>query len=166
MPHQNRHAYIVNSHPQIHMYVTPCLIPMGQFMLRIAAPTPDTGLWSSQNPVDFKTRFLTILRWLDICATHTKCNTGTRFEKLKPARLVEISTTKARVHLRIISRARIRNQQALYTVLSHCWGGMVPHCRTTRKTLKRSQSSINYSSLPQTFKDAVDLTRILGLRFL
>lgn len=52
-----------------------------------------------------------------------------------------------------------------YVTLSHCWGG-TSTIRSTEATLDVFKKGLDYDALPQTFKDAVDVTRWLGIRYL
>jgi hypothetical protein len=49
--------------------------------------------------------------------------------------------------------------------LSHCWGS-AQLITTTANTIKQRIAGIPLEDLPQTFKDAVSLTRNLGIRYL
>jgi hypothetical protein len=49
--------------------------------------------------------------------------------------------------------------------LSHCWGSSQP-LKLTLSTIEQFQKHISLSTLPETFKDAVSVTRSLGLRYL
>lgn len=49
--------------------------------------------------------------------------------------------------------------------LSHCWG-RTQFITTTRDTLKQRIAGIALTDLSKTFKDAVSLTRKLGIRYL
>ncbi|KAK8226991.1 heterokaryon incompatibility protein-domain-containing protein, partial [Phyllosticta capitalensis] len=53
-----------------------------------------------------------------------------------------------------------------YAALSYCWGSYKPECMTTRETLARNLRRIPSGLLPQTFYDAVKVTRGLGLKYL
>ncbi|KAK8191027.1 heterokaryon incompatibility protein-domain-containing protein [Phyllosticta capitalensis] len=53
-----------------------------------------------------------------------------------------------------------------YAALSYCWGSYKPECMTTRETLARNLCRIPSGLLPQTFYDAVKVTRGLGLKYL
>ncbi|KAK8212696.1 heterokaryon incompatibility protein-domain-containing protein [Phyllosticta capitalensis] len=53
-----------------------------------------------------------------------------------------------------------------YAALSYCWGSYRPDCITTSQTIMRNLGRILWDSLPQTFRDAVEFTRRLGLRYL
>jgi hypothetical protein len=49
--------------------------------------------------------------------------------------------------------------------LSHCWGP-AQLITTTANTIEQRKAGIPLEDLPQTFKDAVSLTRNLGIRYL
>jgi hypothetical protein len=52
-----------------------------------------------------------------------------------------------------------------YIALSHCWGHR-PFLRTLSGSLDAHRSEIVWARLPQTFQDAVEFTRRLGIRYL
>lgn len=52
-----------------------------------------------------------------------------------------------------------------YIALSHCWGPSQP-LRTLKMNIGLHQDGIDLSSMPQTFKDAVTVTRYLGMRYI
>lgn len=54
---------------------------------------------------------------------------------------------------------------APYITLSHCWGGKVP-IMTTTKNIGIHMDTIPTSSLPPTFRQAVQITRALDVRYL
>ena len=54
---------------------------------------------------------------------------------------------------------------APYLALSHCWGDHRP-LTTTSQTLEQRKYSIEWSSLPPVFRDAVAVTRELGVQYL
>ena len=56
-------------------------------------------------------------------------------------------------------------QQGQWLTLSHCWGSSHP-ATTTISNLESQCTGIMISTLPQTFKDAIYITRRLGYRFL
>lgn len=53
-----------------------------------------------------------------------------------------------------------------YAALSYCWGGVDPTAKTTNANFKHGCRTIEFSSLPQCLKDAVAVTRSLGVRYL
>ncbi|KAH7328879.1 heterokaryon incompatibility protein-domain-containing protein [Stachybotrys elegans] len=52
-----------------------------------------------------------------------------------------------------------------YAALSYCWGQSLPF-KTTRDSYQARKKGINIPRLPQTFQDAVKITRHLGLQYL
>jgi hypothetical protein len=66
-------------------------------------------------------------------------------------------STDVEPHLYITER-----EPAKYATLSHCWGGNSP-ITTTTDTIKERKRKIPLDELPKTFKDAVIITRNLGL---
>jgi hypothetical protein len=76
-----------------------------------------------------------------------------------PKRVVEIDGTA-------IKLIETDNMHGRYIALSHCWGDSRPDCTTTLSTLVRNKSEIPWQSLPNTFRDAIEVTRQLGVRYL
>lgn len=56
-------------------------------------------------------------------------------------------------------------QIAPYIALSHSWGQQQP-LRTTRETYAARMRGIGWQSLPPTFRDAIEITRGLGIRYI
>jgi hypothetical protein len=52
-----------------------------------------------------------------------------------------------------------------YAALSHCWGGVISPLLTT-ENLESFQESIPYCDLPANFRDAISITRQLGIQYL
>ena len=103
-----------------------------------------------------------MLKWYDECSLmHEECRQiSTPFV---PTRLIAISDDpepKLTLYHSSPTDTNIR-----YCALSHCWGG-ADVTKLTTENLTSFQKSIPLSSLPKTFKDAVTITRSLGLRFL
>ncbi|KAH7323888.1 heterokaryon incompatibility protein-domain-containing protein [Rhexocercosporidium sp. MPI-PUGE-AT-0058] len=55
--------------------------------------------------------------------------------------------------------------QGRYIALSHCWG-REGHFRLTESTLNQMKTGLPTSSLAKNFRDAITITRLLGLRYL
>ena len=99
--------------------------------------------------------------WMQECNTsHSKCHwpANTRL----PSRVIDVgpSDELSEPHL-ILSDGRIGQ----YVALSHVWGGLVP-VRTLKENLATHLSRLPLSSLPPSFRDAVIITRRLGIRYL
>ncbi|KAF2133641.1 HET-domain-containing protein [Dothidotthia symphoricarpi CBS 119687] len=57
------------------------------------------------------------------------------------------------------------NESGRYAALTHCWGGPIS-CTTTVGTLQQRQKGIPLGDMPKTFREAVIMTRRLGIRYL
>jgi hypothetical protein len=55
---------------------------------------------------------------------------------------------------------------AKYVALSYCWGNTQEDTKTKRSNLKARIEKVDWSQLPQTIKDAVEVTHSLGLKYL
>ncbi|KAH6887075.1 heterokaryon incompatibility protein-domain-containing protein [Thelonectria olida] len=66
----------------------------------------------------------------------------------------------------IISLVESKGLKAKFCALSYCWGNGQDNVLTTRENIKRRLAGIELQSLPQTFKDAIKVTREVGIRYL
>jgi hypothetical protein len=111
--------------------------------------------------------------WLQDCDdNHKDCQGLT--QNYLPTRLIDIGTNEA-PHLLLLETRNKRLADARYIALSHRWGDITqyPPFRTLRKDpsgrgqeLNTFLKGIPYDQLPATFKDAVNTTRALGIRYL
>lgn len=76
-----------------------------------------------------------------------------------PTRVIDLSET----NLKLIDPSPDGLHQ--YTALSHCWGSC-PSFLTTRDNLKSRRQGFTLEDLPASFRDAVHVTRGLGIRYL
>lgn len=101
------------------------------------------------------------------CVNHHRCafNATPKFPKRildvgddcdSPIRLLETATARE------LRASGVRKQ---YITLSYCWGGKQA-VTTTRSTLAAHEEGLDLASLPQTIKDAISVTRSLGIKFL
>ena len=96
--------------------------------------------------------------WLSqCCSSHTLCNQ--KLGRLLPRRVIDVSGGSVRL-------VEIQTQIDRYIALSHCWGDSRPPCLTTLSTIKTNLCAIEWESIPDTFKHAIQITRKLGVRFL
>ena len=109
----------------------------------------------------------TIRGWLKHCrGRHTSCRgSDTLGSDQQPGRFINVGDlsvpmSSARVHLEK-SDGRVER----YLALSYCWGGYVPK-QTTTRNLKTYHESLPFDELPETFRDAIELTRSLGFQYL
>ncbi|KAI1056591.1 hypothetical protein LB507_001442 [Fusarium sp. FIESC RH6] len=100
-----------------------------------------------------------INEWIESCnSTHQGC--VVKDAKL-PRRVLDLGAeTNHRIYLHVSE-----NEVAPYVALSHCWG-KGPVLQTTTDTVTNHTHEISYHSLPKSFKDAVTVTRNIGVRYL
>lgn len=101
--------------------------------------------------------------WLAECInTHLKCRSSSEARRL-PTRLLDVGehgSLTVCLHLTDGTPSTV-----LYVILSHCWGGINIQ-KLENETLSPMLKGISISTLPQTFQDAITITRRLGLRYL
>lgn len=102
-----------------------------------------------------------ISQWLDDCVReHPTC--GTSDETLwMPTRVVEIYGEEK---VRLCTTAK-KHLAERYVCLSHCWGkGEL--FRTLKANFDKHHNDIPWDKIPKTFRDAISVTRRLGLKYL
>ncbi|KAI0861262.1 HET-domain-containing protein [Xylaria cubensis] len=98
--------------------------------------------------------------WVDDCReTHEYCKD--QLSTVLPTRVLDVARQEDSVFL----YEPEETQKGSYVALSHVWGGEVP-IRTTIEKLSLFKDGIHLDSLPQTFRDAVFMTRLLKCRYL
>lgn len=104
-------------------------------------------------------RFDLLKEWVRNCDTeHSQCITPA--SKL-PTRVIDVGEAGSQEPLLKQTKGEI----AHYMTLSHCWGSK-PVIRTTKDTLTKHLHQLPVDSLPKTFRNAVAITRNLGIRYL
>jgi hypothetical protein len=104
---------------------------------------------------------------LQKCYGHPKCNPS-RSTNL-PRRILDVSSS-AELQIVLLHESKWDEQEQKYecdqyVALSHVWGfGKGP--KTTRANLQSHVAGIALSSLPQSYQEAIRLTRELGFRYL
>ncbi|KAF9735146.1 hypothetical protein PMIN03_007382 [Paraphaeosphaeria minitans] len=137
-------------------------------------PPPPLQLGFPKLPEPGSSAFFDILKlWLSDCdLNHQDCHVGTK--RAFPTRLVDVGTS-ADPELRLMDTREEKPTDHRYIALSHPWGDTkrYPPFNTVRKDVtgeKRDVESfkerIPYEELPATFRDTVDSTRALGIRYL
>jgi hypothetical protein len=102
-------------------------------------------------------------RWLASCTkSHPKC-IKSRDDCWLPTRLVDIGIHDDNRGLRICE-SRSLPAGTRYLSLSHCWG-LNPIIRCLKSNLDQFTEHIPFSKIPQTFQDAINITRYLYKRF-
>lgn len=103
--------------------------------------------------------------WIKDCVTsHQHCGEGR--DVPLPKRVLDLEVvvdSKGDDGVRLLDT---EDKQGTYACLSHCWGKIPMPIRTTMATLNDHYRFIPYSSLPKTFRDAIAITRRLGVRYL
>ncbi|PMD20397.1 HET-domain-containing protein [Hyaloscypha hepaticicola] len=93
--------------------------------------------------------------------SHSDC-TVTK-ESFRPTRLINVNSVHPDV---ILEDEATLPAVAKYVALSHCWGKRPITCRTTKSNYLAATTGVPLKSLPQSFQDAIIVTRALGLDYL
>jgi hypothetical protein len=114
-------------------------------------------------------RFALLRSWLEWCDTTHVCNQqNARSQGASPTRLIYVGHANPEVLRLYVPQ---ENEDVKYTALSHRWGNDPPkkedprHC-TTYGNLSARLNGFSLSELPETFQDAVRVTRELGIGYL
>jgi hypothetical protein len=102
-----------------------------------------------------------IKSWLCECDEHHEDCRRIKSSRL-PTRLIDVGCEVLRL---IITT---KDTSGEYIALSHCWGDPKtcgPPLKTEKKSLESRLQGIDIHELPQNFRDAVTITRKLGLRY-
>jgi hypothetical protein len=104
-------------------------------------------------------------KWLQGCvsgnAGHEICKKSLVPHTAFPLRVIDVGTAQS-PYLKLYLPKK--EETGRYVALSHCWGGQTPTI-TTNENLKKHLVGIP-TPLPQTFEDAVLVTRALGIQHL
>jgi hypothetical protein len=85
--------------------------------------------------------------------------------QFRPRRLIEVG--RRGKSPRLIETSSHGGDCSKYLALSHCWGKEMPEIATTKlSTLNERKAGITFRRLPQTFRDALTVTRGLDIQFL
>jgi hypothetical protein len=79
-----------------------------------------------------------------------------------PSRVLDVGFLNGSQHIRLIETA---GKLGKWIALTYCWGN-VPFLQTTSQNIEALKRDIEFSSLPQTFQDAIIITRQLGIPYL
>jgi hypothetical protein len=105
--------------------------------------------------------------WMNRCLkNHSGCPKPIPF---LPTRVIDVGPVDGSQEPYLFEESLYQNtfpgEQRKYVALSHCWGSK-PWFRTTADTIDERRSRISMPDLPKTFRDAVTVTRQLGVRYL
>ncbi|KAF7943106.1 hypothetical protein EAE96_011049 [Botrytis aclada] len=85
--------------------------------------------------------------------------------QFRPRRLIDVG--RYGTPPRLVETQQNNDRHTKYLALTHCWGKLMPEAATTKiRTLERRLLSIPFKTLPRTFRDAITITRRLGLQYL
>jgi hypothetical protein len=102
--------------------------------------------------------FQRIETWLSLCAKHPACPI---LEKtILPKRVIDVNAATLDVVL-----VETNGEIDKYNCLSYCWGDKLPP-KTNTANLQEHKLLIPFTELPQTFKDAIEITRRVQVRWL
>lgn len=103
-----------------------------------------------------------ISTWIKDCHDdHPACKPSTSSGTL-PTRVIDVGSPDGRTEPRLCDT---NGEPGDYIALSHCWGGRQP-LRTTKENICSMKTCIPWAKLPNTFQDAISVTRRLGIRYL
>ena len=110
--------------------------------------------------------FKLVRNWLAKCDdTHQKCSQVLEFEK--PTRLIDVGLKECPKKCFLYTTEEWVDLLTEYATLSHCWGVDTSQMlRLQSGNIEQMRREINVSTLSQTFQDAIEITRGLGIRYL
>jgi hypothetical protein len=113
--------------------------------------------------------FSRIDKWLEECLTdHKICNEkapgGADMEG--PKRVIDTGPLDGNSTLKLIDYPGSGEELTKYCALSYCWGKEEENYKTTKETYNSRRRDIKLEELPWMFRDAVNISRRIGCRYL
>ena len=109
-----------------------------------------------------------VFSWIEECQSdHSQCRDVQSLaatKRILPTRLLDLSSALEDNQVRLCSSKSL-GPNIKYVTLSHCWGGLCDK-RLTKNDKAAFEKGIMVDSLPKSFRDAVEVTRRLGLFYL
>jgi hypothetical protein len=120
--------------------------------------------------------------WVRDCNIHhSKCQRSTNSDAQLPTRLLDLQSLPegtafegvagdprallTETTLKLVENSA--DSKGQYIALSYCWGKVLAYTTTSRNLERHKEDrGIRYIQLPQTLRDAIFLTRYLGIRYL
>jgi hypothetical protein len=103
-------------------------------------------------------------KWVKDCSQHHEiCQSSIDVERVLPSRLVDIGLSEESI-VRVCNTATFPNSTR-YMTLSHCWGKK-QIATLSLNNFATFEAGITISTLPQTFQDAIRISRFLGTRYI
>ncbi|KAK7414969.1 hypothetical protein QQX98_006202 [Neonectria punicea] len=110
-----------------------------------------------------KAEIAAIQSWMATCiAQHDTSRCNTRRSDIFPERLIEINAQTEEA--RLVS-VRQLDQVPEFVALSYCWG-LTGNLKTLKATLSQMEECVPSGALPLTVKQAFEVVRVLGFRYL
>ncbi|KAH7092099.1 heterokaryon incompatibility protein-domain-containing protein [Paraphoma chrysanthemicola] len=106
--------------------------------------------------------FQLLQRWLQNCLRNHATCASLGVQANLPTRVLDVGSSDGKAEPYLLQAG---GSNGRYIALSHCWGGKVP-LTTTTATLSERTRCIPLQSLPKTFREAVAVTRKLGVKYL
>lgn len=102
--------------------------------------------------------------WFQRCRNrHPWCTPAGYSGRRFPTRLLEVDIPSNGPTVKVIETKS--RQDIEYMTLSHCWGGSLP-LRLLIANLEAYRTSIDFSRLPKTFRDALSVVGWFGIKYL
>jgi hypothetical protein len=111
-----------------------------------------------ESPSNPKTMEL-MKNWVKQCNEHSNC--VAELPPL-PARVIDVGDEANGYCVKLCETG---GETERYICLSHCWG-KVDHFTTTKASFTMHTTNISFDKLPKSFRDAIAITRILGIRYI
>ncbi|CZR66430.1 uncharacterized protein PAC_16331 [Phialocephala subalpina] len=142
----------------------------GQLEIQIAAENANDMPWSEFDVInlpvtsaDGEDCLHIIKTWLHSCdSSHSECELLVQPRECRPKRLLRIEGGGF-PKVTLIDNSE---KEHAYTALSHCWGESCVLKTLSPSLEEHKTAGIPLSSLTETFRDAVNLTAKLGLRYI
>ena len=112
--------------------------------------------------------------WLSQCVEYHGCSISANpssdnaVSGFRPSRTIDVGPPGSSRNPRLICHNGSEDSvggELTWATLSHCWGGSSP-LTTTSSNIAHHIQSIPLDSMPPVFRDAVTITRVLGIRHL
>jgi hypothetical protein len=107
------------------------------------------------------TSVATVHKWIENC-TSNHVNCGSSGPQQLPTRVIDVGQRQCSD----IKLYEPGGKIGSYVCLSHCWGPRGLGILTTTKTIEEYKLNIPWILLPATFREAVTVVRLLGLKYL
>ncbi|UKZ60273.1 uncharacterized protein TrAtP1_001556 [Trichoderma atroviride] len=104
--------------------------------------------------------------WVDDCVkTHDGCREVQQlgFESCTPTRLIDVGTTHENT-VKLVDSGGLSKPR--YLIFSYCWGASNDRSKTTRANIEQRRESILIAALPESIRDAIAVTKLMGVRYL